>query len=139
MKTHRIITLAIVLAFTPAAQSQLIDTAKPQSTAARLAADSIIESINAEITHRVSVHKVAWETLWENTREGATPDSVLAEFGTKARLVFAFSKANLEHIKACAEIVGKQPTDFLPAKYWSSPRTLVFHADGTVTQAPKSE
>ncbi len=134
MKTHLVILAAALFAMP--LQAQLIDAPTAQTPAAKLAADSIVEAINSEITHRVSVHKVAWETLWENSREGATPEAILEHMGNKASLVFAFSRANLEHIAACAQLVGKTPTDFIPVKYLSSPRTLVFHADGTVTLAP---
>ncbi len=112
---------------------QLIDIPKSKPTAAELAAQSIIDSINAEIAHRVSVHKTAWETLWTNSREGATPAAILAAMGDRAGLVFAFSRANLEHIAACAALVGKQPTEFLPAEYWSTPQAITVQPAGTVT------
>ena len=125
-------------AFVLPAAAQLIDTpAATPPPASQLAAESIIDAINAEITHRVSVHKVAWETLWENTREGATPEAILQQMGPKAALAFAFSRANLEHIAACAKLVNKPPTDFMPAKYWASPRELIIHADGRVTLKPQ--
>ena len=129
-------TLLLLIALAAPLSAQLIDTAKPAPSKAQLAADSIVDAINNEITHRVAVHKIAWETLWQNTREGATPEAILAQLGTKASLVFQFSKANLEHIAACAELVRKKPTDFIAAKYLSSPHELVYHADGTVTLKP---
>jgi hypothetical protein len=126
----------LLLISTAAASAQLIDTAKPEPSKAQLAADSIVDAINNEITHRVAVHKTAWETLWKNEREGATPEAILAAMGDKAALVFAFSRANLEHIAACAKLVGKAPTDFLPAEYWSSPREITFHKDGSASLKP---
>lgn len=131
-----LIILAVFTCAIAALHAQLITTAAPPPpTAAELAAASIVESINSEIQHRVSVHRTAWETLWENTREGATPAAILSALGTKAALVFQFSRANLEHIAACAALVGKTPADFIELKYLSSPRELVFHNDGTVTLA----
>lgn len=135
MKT--LLLFSILLSLSANLPAQLIDTAAPPPPASKLAADSIIEAINSEIKHRVEVHKIAWETLWENNRDGATPEAILEQMGTKAALMFAFSKANLEHIAACAALVGKQPTDFIAAKYLSSPRELVIHADGTVTLKPQ--
>jgi hypothetical protein len=128
-------TLLLLLTLAAPLSAQLIDTAKPAPSKAQLAADSIVDAINAEITHRVAVHKTAWETLWRNEREGATPEAILSAMGTKASLVFAFSRENLQHIARCAQLVGKAPTDFLPAEYLSSPRELVIHNDGRVTLA----
>lgn len=113
----------------------LIDTPQKQPSAAELAAQSIIDSINAEIAHRVRVHQTAWDTLWDNQRPGATPDAILGQLGTHAALVFAFSRENLQHIANCCALVGKQPTDFLEAKYWSTPQPITLHEDGTVTLA----
>lgn len=130
-------SLRILAAFTlaiAALHAQLIDTAPPpEKPAAQLAAESIIDAINSEIKHRVAVHKTAWETLWQNDRPGATPEAILSAMGNKAALVFAFSRANLEHIAACAQLVGKTPVDFIEAKYLQTPRQIVLHADGTVT------
>jgi hypothetical protein len=130
-------TLLLLIALAAPLSAQLIDTpAATPPPAAQLAADSIVEAINNEIKHRVAVHKTAWETLWENSREGATPEAILQQLGTRARLVFAFSRANLEHIAACAALVGKQASDFIAPKYLTSPRELVHHNDGRVTLAP---
>jgi hypothetical protein len=130
--------LLLLLTLAAPLSAQLIDTpATTPAPASQLAADSIVEAINNEIKHRVAVHKTAWETLWENTREGATPEAILEHMGTKASLVFAFSKANLEHIAACAALVGKQASDFIERKYLTSPRELVHHTDGRVTLAPQ--
>jgi hypothetical protein len=130
-KTILILALSI-LAFA-CVHSQLIDTPATAKPAAQLAAESIVEAINLEIKHRVDVHKVAWETLWQNTRPGATPEAILAQLGTKAALVFQFSRENLEHITRCAALVGKQPTDFIEQKYLATPRQLTFQSNGTVT------
>ena len=112
----------------------LIETyTPPPPTAAELAAKSIIETINSEIEHRVKVHQNAWDTIWANEREGATPAAILANLGTHAALVFAFSRINLQHIAACCDLVGKQPTDFLPAKYLETPQPITAHDDGTVS------
>jgi hypothetical protein len=82
-------TLLLLLTLAAPLSAQLIDTAKPAPSKAQLAADSIVDAINAEITHRVAVHKTAWETLWRNEREGATPEAILGAMGTKAALVKA--------------------------------------------------
>lgn len=133
---HILLAIFAILALT-LSHAQLIDTATAQPPpASQLAAESIIEAINAEIKHRVSVHQIAWETLWLNARPGATPEAILAQLGTNAALVFQFSRENLEHITRCAALVGKQPTDFIEAKYLRSPRELVHHADGRVTLKP---
>lgn len=117
--------------------AQLITTAEPAPpTAAELAADSIIDAINNEIAHRVSVHKVAFETLWKNTREGATPEAILLKLGTKATLVLQFASENIAHIDRCARLVGKTRADFIPDADCIPPRELVFHQNGTVTLKP---
>lgn len=113
--------------------AQLIETVKPEPTAAEAAASSIIETINNEIEHRVAIHKVAFETLWKNTREGATPAAILQQLGTKAALVFQFSRENLDYIDRCAKLVGKTRADFIPDAECIPPQELVFHANGTVT------
>lgn len=112
---------------------QLIPTPDLQPSAAELAAQSIIDAINNEIAHRGRVHETAWDTIWANEREGATPAAILAQLGTHAALVFAFSRINLQHIAACCDLVGKQPTDFLPVKYWETPHPITVHDDGSVT------
>jgi len=134
MKTLLILILVLSATY---AHAQLIATAEPSPpTAAELAAESIIYTINSEIEHRVKVHKVAFETLWENSRDGATQEAILAKLGTKAALVFAFSSENLNHIDRCAKLVGKTRKDFIPDADCVPPRTLVFHADGSVTLKP---
>ena len=130
-------TLLILILSATCARAQLITTPEaPPPSAAELAADSIIDAINSEIEHRVAVHRVAFETLWENKRDGATPEAILAKLGTKAALVFAFSSENLNHIDRCAKLVGKTRKDFTPDADCVPPRTLVFHADGSVTLKP---
>lgn len=129
--------LTLLLCFPVIASAQLIESpAAPPPSASQLAAESIIDSINAEIKHRVAVHRIAFETLWKNTREGATPEAILAALGTKASLVFQFSRENLEHIDRCAKLVGKTHADFLSDAECTPPRELVFHANRTVTLKP---
>jgi len=111
----------------------LIPLTTSEPTAAQLAAESIIEAINNEIKHRVAVHSVAFETLWKNTREGATPEAILAHLGTTATLVFQFSRENLDHIDRCAKLVSQTRADFLSDAECTPPHELVYHADGTVT------
>lgn len=133
MKTALILTIALATS----ALGQLIESpATPPPTAAQLAAASIVDAINAEIKHRVDVHKVCFNTLWWNTREGATPAVILQELGTNAKLVFQFSAENLAHIQTCAELVGKTRQDFIANVDCTPPVQLVFHQDGTVTIAP---
>ena len=114
----------------------LIPVPSSAPPAAQLAAESIIEAINGEIKHRVAVHRVAFETLWQNTREGATPEAILAHLGATAALVFQFSRENLDHIGRCAKLVSKTRADFLSDAECTPPRELVFQANGTVTLKP---
>ena len=130
---HSLIILALIAT---SLHAQLIETPTTQTPAAQLAADSIIAAINGEITHRVAVHRVAFETLWRNTREGATPAAILDKLGPKAALVFQFSRENLDHIDRCARLVGKTRADFLTDAECTPPQELVFHANGTVTLKP---
>lgn len=116
--------------------AQLIPTTDAQAPTAKLAAESIIDAINGEIKHRVAVHKIAFETLWKNTRDGATPAAILEQFGTSAVLVFQFSRENLDHIDRCAKLVGKTRADFLSDAECTPPHELVYHADGRVTIKP---
>lgn len=128
--------LTALAAFTlviTALHAQLIETAKPVPTATEEAAASIITAINAEIEHRVAVHKICFETLWNNTREGATPAAILQQLGTKAALVFQFNRENLDHIDRCAKLIGKTRADFITDVECTPPSELVFHTDGTVT------
>lgn len=126
-------TIAVFTFATAALHAQLIESAKPEPTTAELAAQSIIDSINSEIEHRVAVHKTCFETLWKNPREGATPAAILAQLGTKAALVFQFSRENLDHIDRCAKLVGKTRADFITDAECTPPVELVFNANGTVT------
>lgn len=134
MKTPLILALTLA---TSALLGQLIESpAAPPPTAAELAAASIVDAINAEIKHRVEVHRVCFSTLWRNTREGATPAAVLQALGTQARAVFQFSSENLEHIQRCAALVGKTRQDFISDVDCTPPVQLVFHNDGHVTIQP---
>lgn len=133
MKHTRLALATLAIATLSLSHAQLIDLPSSSPPAAQLAAESIIEAINNEITHRVAVHRVAFETLWKNTRPGATPVAILAQLGTKAALVFQFSRENLEHIDRCAKLVGKTRVDFLSDAECTPPHALIFHSDGRVT------
>lgn len=128
--------VALILSCSSCFAQLIATTVAPSPTAAELAAESIIDAINGEIDHRVKVHKIAFETLWKNTREGATPDAILAQLGTNAALVFQFSRENLDHINRCAKLAGKTRKDFLSDEECTPPSELVFHANGTVTLKP---
>jgi hypothetical protein len=130
--------LLLTLCTSLSSHAQLIESAATTPPpAAKLAADSIVDAINNEIKHRVAVHKVAFETLWKNTREGATPAAILEQLGTSAVLVFRFSRENLDHIDRCAKLVGKTRADFLTDAECTPPHELVYHADGRVTLKPQ--
>lgn len=128
-----IILAAAAVVTLMSAHAQLIESAKPVPTNAELAAQSVIDAVNNEITRRVNVHKVCWTTIWHNEREGATPSAVLAALGTRAALVFAFASENLEHIDRCAQIVGKTRADFISDADCIPPLAYTAHADGTIT------
>ena len=98
---HTFYILAAFALFITVLHAQLIESAAPPPTASQIAAESIIEAINGEIKHRVAVHRIAFETLWKNTREGATPAAILEKLGTKAALVFQFSRENIDNIDRC--------------------------------------
>lgn len=115
------------------ASAQLIQTTKPEPTAAELAADSVIDAVNDEIKRRVANHQVCFQTVWRNERPGATPAAVLAALGTKARLIFAFAAENVAHIERIALMVGKTRADFIPDADCIPPAAFTIHNDGTVT------
>lgn len=115
------------------AHAQLIETAKPEPTSAELAAQGVVDAVNAEIVHRVKVHQICWETIWKNPREGATPAAVLAALGTRAALIFAFASENLDHIDRCAKIVGKSRADFIADADCIPPLAFTVHQDGRAT------
>lgn len=134
MKHHLIGLIFVALtAFILSPYAQLIETAKPEPTTAELAAQSVVDSVNAEIVHRVKVHQTCWETIWKNTRPGATPAAVLAALGQRAALIFAFAGENIEHIDRCAKIVGKTRADFIKDEDCIPPLAFTVHADGRVT------
>ena len=128
-----LISAAVAICAIGISSAQLIETPKPAPTNAELAAQSIIDSVNAEITHRVKVHQVCWDTLWKNQREGVTPAAVLAALGVKAGLVFGFASENLDHIDRCAKLVGKTRADFIPDADCVPPVAFTVNSDGTVT------
>ncbi|WP_395734086.1 hypothetical protein [Prosthecobacter sp.] len=134
MKQHLAhLILAAMAAFTLTTKAQLIDTPKPEPTAAELAAQSVVDAVNAEILHRVAVHQICWNTIWKNERPGATPAAVLAALGTKAGLIFAFASENLDHIDRCAQIIGKTRADFIADADCIPPVAFTVSADGIVT------
>lgn len=97
-------------------------------------AESLVATLNTELAHRVTVHKQAYDVLWKDSR--ATPEDILAALGTNARLLFAVSVENKNHLSRCAQLVGKTLDDFLPPEYQTTPRGLVIHDDGRVTLEP---
>lgn len=121
----------IILAGLCLAQELIPTTPPPEKTAAEKIADSIVETLNGEIKHRVEVHKQLVDVLWHDER--ATPDAILAALGTKAKLLFQVSAANKAHLTTLAALVGKSIDDFLPAEYQTPPLAFTIHNDGTVT------
>ena len=117
-------------------QAQLIGTAPTPPTTAELAAQSVIDTLNAEIDHRVKVHKTLMDTVWRNQRDGATPAAILAALGTNAKLVFALADENLTNIGNCAVLVGKTRADFIADEDCIPPLAFTMHNDGTVTLNP---
>lgn len=130
--TGYILAAAAVLTLI-SAHAQLIDTAKPEQTSAELAAQSVVDAVNAEILHRMKVHETCWQTIWANQRDGATPAAVLAALGTRAALIFAFASENIDHIGRIAQLVGKTRADFIKDEDCVPPAAFTVHADGRVT------
>lgn len=115
------------------ASAQLIDSVKPEPTAAELAAQSVVGAVNAELSRRVASHQVCFQTIWRNERPGATPAAVLAALGTKAALIFAVANENVLHIGRCAKLVGKTRADFITDADCVPPQAFTVHSDGRVT------
>jgi hypothetical protein len=115
------------------ASAQLIDSPKPNTTAAELAAQSVVDAVNAEIVHRVAIHQICWQTIWRNARDGATPAAVLAALGPRAGLIFGFANENIEHIDRIAKMVGKARADFISDADCTPPMAFTIHSDGAVT------
>lgn len=128
-----LITLTVFTLIIGVLHAQLIAVTATPPTAAELAAQSVIDAVNAEITHRVKVHELCWETIWQNPRPGATPAAVLAALGTKAGLIFAFASENLDHIARCAQLVGKTRADFIADEDCIPPLAFTLQSDGRVT------
>lgn len=134
MKTQlKIFSVILCAACALSLPAQLIDSPKPEPTSAELAAQSVVDAVNSEITRRVNLHQVCWSTIWKNEREGTTPAAVLAALGTRAALVFAFAGENIDHIDRCAKIVGKTRADFIKDEDCIPPLAFTVHADGRVT------
>jgi hypothetical protein len=110
----------------------LIPVPNNNPTNAEIAASSIIDSINNEINHRVAVHQICFDTLWNNSRPDATASNILTALGTNAGLVFAFAVENLNHIGRCAAIIGKTREDYIPDSQCVPP-PFTINSDGTAT------
>ena len=132
MKAKNIL-LAAVLFFTAGAFAQVFNVKVNEPSAAEMAANSILEVIDNELAHRAAVHRVCFETLWKNQREGATPEAILEKLGTNAALVFQFSALNVDHLGDAAQIFGKVRTDLLKDEDCIPPKEFTVHEDGTVT------
>lgn len=131
--TGIIIAASAALVLISAHAQQLIDAPKVEPTAAELAAQSVVEAVNAEILHRVKIHEICWSTIWTNERPGATPAAVLAALGTRAALIFAFASENIDHIERVAALVGKTRADFIKDEDCVPPAAFTMHQDGRVT------
>ncbi len=134
--TFSLVASVAIVCVSMAARAQLIGDSLPAVSADKLAADSIVDTINSEIKHRVAVHTICFNTLWRNTRPGATPAAILAQLGTHAKLVFQFANENLTHIGNCAAMVGKTRADFIPDADCIPPLAFTIHEDGTATLNP---
>jgi hypothetical protein len=110
----------------------IIDSNAP-APVVQLAAQTIINNVNAEMDHLVNLHRDSFNSIWRNPSDGATPDAILAALGIHAGLIFALAGENLDHIARCAQAIGKQRSDFIDDADCTPPAAYTIHPDGTIT------
>jgi len=100
-------------------------------------ADEFCTQINAEFGRRIEEHKRLWAVLWLNP--SATPAQIVAALGPRAAGIFAASRANVQHLAACAALAGGDLASIGLADFVQPPLEVTIHPDGTVTLAPPAD
>lgn len=110
----------------------------PQDSTATVVAKAIIEAVNDQPGKRVTALRNVWDMLWENDREGASPQEVFdalqeVQGGAGALVLLAGSLA----VQDLENIANHTNTTFESlvgdAKYYTTPRTIIINPDGSVT------
>lgn len=108
----------------------------PQPNQAKLIAEHILGSMNYELIRRVEHHTSEFHKFWDSS---ITPDQILQEIGTNAKLMLEASRANLRNIHELAQMVGKTLADFIPQEDWYPRRSFIENVDGSATLEPPAE
>lgn len=103
---------------------------------AKVIAEHMLGSINYELIRRVQHHTNEFHKFWDSP---VTPDEILEEIGTNAKLMLEASRANLRNIHELAQMVGKTLADFIPQTDWYPRRNFIENADGSATLVPPAE
>ena len=101
---------------------------------AEVVAERMMHRFNVAPDERIAAHVAGFKQFWDDPE--ATPDDILAAWGTQATAMLAAASESLQHIGRLAAIVGKTVNDFIPAKYCEPRRQFIPAADGTATLAP---
>lgn len=103
----------------------------PVPNAAQLAASELLDKVDSELQRRALDHRDGWYAFWYPSN--TTSEDIADAMGTNGALWLQLSRANVEHIRAYAEIVGKSLDDYLPLECQSSLREIIVNANGSLT------
>lgn len=104
----------------------------PTPTPAEVVANTIIQSVNAQVPTRVAALKNIWETLWENHR--ATPQEIFDELGGNGALVLLAGQLAVTDLTNIAQAIGKTPEELIgDAKYLTVKHPVTIAENGVVT------
>ncbi len=128
--------LLILAALAGSASAQLFTSPAPvEKPRPQQFAEHLTQMIDAELKHRIAVHRDAFTSIWLNGSAGPTASEVFAALGTNAALVCAVADENLTHIDRLAKLIGKTRADFIPDAECIPPMSITVNSDGTVTLA----
>jgi len=114
----------------------------PETSPARLARIAMAEKANAAKTARIQTQRESYDAFWNSP---ATPDEILADFGTDALRMLMSAQESVRHIATIAEICGEQLADAIPLECVIPRREFVVEIDpdnkptGRVTLAPPAD
>ena len=97
-------------------------------------AKSEIDRLNAMLGSRVADHRERYLAFWENP--SATPDEILAAFGSDALKYLNAASESVGHLARLAALAGLTLGEILPPEYYIPRRAFVFAPDGSITLEP---
>lgn len=130
MKT---ILIALFFAGSLAAQTLIPQPPPAPVPQGQRVADAMVEECNRLFVIRLETFKNFWLQLWENPT--ATPETILAGFGSRGRAMFLAAQAEVAWLEDMAEKLETTPAALLGDAKFLGPKlpVTINHETGVVT------